>query len=127
MNLITITGNVGKDSELKHLQSGTAILSFSLAVERGYQKDKSNKVSDWFNVTIFGKFAEVMANHIKKGTKVLVSGEMQLTYDKEKMKTYTNINADKVEILKWANDSSDKEIKESDFAAVDEMDQDIPF
>jgi len=126
MNLITITGNVGKDSELKHLQSGTAILTFSLAVERNYQKDKDNKVSDWFNVTLFGKYGEIMANHIKKGTKVLVSGEMQITYDKEKQKTYTNVNADKVEMLKWANDSSDKEIKESDFAAVEDSDE-IPF
>ena len=125
MNNLIITGNVGKDSELAYLQNGTAILKFSMAVERGYQKDKQNKVSDWFNIVMFGKYGETMANHIKKGTKVLVSGEMQITYDKEKQKTYTNVNADKVEMLKWANES-EVTPSQDNFTEMD-LGEEIPF
>ena len=124
MNRITILGFVGKDSELKYTKGGTAVLNFSMAVERSYQKDKDNKVSDWFNVVIFAKFAEVMADHIKKGTKVLVSGEMHIDYDKETQKTWTKVIADTVEITKWAK--TDNEIKESDFSSVEDDDS-IPF
>ena len=126
INNITLTGNVGKDSSLKYTKGGTAVLNFSMAVERSYQKDKDNKVSDWFNVVIFAKFAEVMADHIKKGTKVLVSGEMHIDYDKETQKTWTKVIADTVEITKWAKE--DNEIKESDFSSVeDDLGDDVPF
>ena len=127
MNNIILSGNVGKDSELTFLQNGTALLKFSMAVERGYQKDKQNKVSDWFNIVLFGKYGEAMANHIKKGTKVLVSGEMQITYDKDKQKTYTSVNADKLEMIKWANDGKgEKEDNSEDFSSVED-DDNIPF
>ena len=128
MNLITISGNVGKDSELKYTQGGTAVLNFSMAVERSYQKDKNNKVVDWFNIVLFGKFAEVMANHVKKGCKVLVSGEMQIDYDKESGKTWTKVKADTLEITKWAEDSKKgDEINPDDFASVEDMDSELPF
>lgn len=134
MNNLIISGNIGKDAELQYLQNGTALLKFSIAVERAYQKDKKNKVSDWFNVVMFGKFAEIMATHVKKGAKVLVSGEMQLTYDKEKQKTYTSVVADKLEMLKWVeekdtpkNDSKGFAQEDANgFSPVEDL-EDIPF
>ena len=70
MNVISIAGTVGKDAEMKYLQDGTAIASFSVADSQG--KDKTV----WWNCSLFGKRAESLGQYILKGTKVTVSGQV---------------------------------------------------
>lgn len=76
MNLWAITGNLGKDAEVKALPSGTMICEFSVAVKSGYgDKEKTN----WANCVIFGKKAEGgLPAYLKKGTQVAISGELEL-------------------------------------------------
>lgn len=69
MNSITIAGTAGKDAEVKYLNDGTAIASFSVADSQG--KDKTV----WWNCSLFGKRADALAPYILKGTKVTVSGQ----------------------------------------------------
>jgi single-strand DNA-binding protein len=71
MNSITITGNLGKDSEMKILPDGTQILSFSVADSQG--RDKS---SIWWNCTLFGKRAESLQAYLNKGQTVTVIGSV---------------------------------------------------
>jgi len=120
MNNITIAGNIGR-SELRDV-NGTSLLSFSVAVERSYQKDKDNKVTDWFNCSLWGKRAEALQGYLKKGAKVCVSGEMQS--NKKEEKTYWNININDVSIMKWPEDG--KTVDEDEFKSV-EADDSIPF
>jgi len=70
MNVITIAGTVGKDAEMKYLNDGTAIASFSVADSQG--KDKTV----WWNASLFGKRAEALGQYILKGTKVTISGQV---------------------------------------------------
>jgi single-strand DNA-binding protein len=70
MNVITIAGTTGKDAEMKYLNDGTAIASFSVADSQG--KDKTV----WWNASIFGKRAESLGQYILKGTKVTISGQV---------------------------------------------------
>ena len=70
MNVISIAGTVGKDAEMKYLNDGTAIASFSIADSQG--KDKTV----WWNCSLFGKRAEALGQYIHKGTKVTVSGQV---------------------------------------------------
>ena len=70
MNIITIAGTVGKDAEMKSLQDGTAISTFSVADSQ--LKDKTI----WWNCSMFGKRAESLNQYILKGTKVTVSGQV---------------------------------------------------
>ena len=76
MNLWAITGNLGKDAEVKSLPSGTSVCEFSVAVKSGYgDKEKTN----WANCVIFGKKAEGgLPAYLKKGTQVAISGELEL-------------------------------------------------
>lgn len=67
MNSITITGNLGKDAELRSLNDGTAVLSFSVADNQG--KDKP---SIWWNCSLFGRRAESLAQYLTKGQQVTV-------------------------------------------------------
>ena len=68
MNSITIAGIVGKDDEVKVLQDGTNIASFSVADSQA--KDKTI----WWNVSLWGRRAESLHASITKGTKVTVTG-----------------------------------------------------
>ena len=71
MNSITITGNLGKDAELRNLNDGTAVLSFSVADNQG--KDKP---SIWWNCSLFGRRADSLAQYLTKGQQVTVIGNV---------------------------------------------------
>jgi len=73
-----IVGQVGKDAEMRYTPSGTAVTSFSIAVDRSY-KDKSGemvKKTIWYRVQVWGKLAEICAK-ITKGEKLLVEGTLE--------------------------------------------------
>ena len=69
MNSITITGNLGRDAEMRALNDGTPVLSFSVADNQG--KDKP---SIWWNASLFGKRAESLQQYLTKGQQVTVVG-----------------------------------------------------
>lgn len=75
----TLIGNVVADPELKFLQSGSAIASFSIAVKK---KRGEETYTSFFDCTAFGTMAENIANSIRKGDRVVVTGELnQRTYE----------------------------------------------
>lgn len=69
MNNITIAGQLGKDAEVRYLQNGDAVSSFSVADSQG--KDKP---TIWWRCSLFGKRAESLAPYLTKGQAVTVSG-----------------------------------------------------
>ena len=69
MNNITIAGQLGKDAEVRHLQDGTAVASFSVADSQGREKP-----TIWWRCGLFGKRAESLAPYLLKGQAVTVSG-----------------------------------------------------
>ena len=76
MNLFSFTGNLGKDCEVKTLQSGSTVCEFSVAVKSGYgDREKTN----WVKCAMFGKKAEgQLPQYLRKGTQVAISGELEL-------------------------------------------------
>lgn len=76
INLIVVSGNAGKDAEVKFLQNGNAVGRFTLAVNNSFSKDKE-KPPMWLTVKVFGKQAEYCGENIKKGTGVAVSGRLE--------------------------------------------------
>ena len=77
MNIISLTGNLGKDNEVKQLSSGTTVLNNSIGVRSNSKVGGEYKTS-WFNVSIFGKSAEIFNQYTKKGSKVLLTGEVRI-------------------------------------------------
>lgn len=92
MNNITITGNVGRDPELKFSQSGMAVVKFSVADTSG--KD-DNKKTQWWNIVCFGDLGENVAASINKGTRVQVIGKVQ----KEKYTGNDGVEKERTEVL----------------------------
>lgn len=77
INQVTITGNLGSDSELRQTQGGMSILSFSVCVnERKKQGNEWVNDPNWFDVLVFGQRAQSLAQYLVKGTKVAVSGRL---------------------------------------------------
>ena len=74
---ISILGNTGSDAELRYSEQGLPIASFSIA-SNSFRKTQEGRVqvTEWFNVTAFGKVAETLAAHVKKGTQLLVLGRL---------------------------------------------------
>ena len=75
MNVLTASGNLGKDAVLKATPSGTQLLSFSVGASSGFSERKKTL---WLNCTIFGKRAATLEPMLLKGKKVVVSGELSL-------------------------------------------------
>jgi len=75
---IIITGNLGRDPEMRYTPSGQAVTSFSIAVNESYTSANGEKVKRtiWFRVTAWGKQAEICNQYLKKGQQVLVDGRM---------------------------------------------------
>ena len=77
MKRLTITGNIGRDPEMRLDPSGTQFATFAVGISTG---TKTNPKTDWVDVSCNGKLAEIACMYAKKGTKVLVDG-------------YPNVNA----------------------------------
>ena len=74
---ISILGNAGRDVSLRQSEKGTAVASFPIA-SNSFKNGPEGRVqvTHWFNVTAFGKTAETLAEHVKKGTYLLVHGRL---------------------------------------------------
>lgn len=73
MNSISIKGRLTRDPETRHTDSGKSVTNFSVAVNRRFQRDKT----DFFNVTAWEKTGEFVDKYFRKGNEIVVEGEMQ--------------------------------------------------
>jgi single-strand DNA-binding protein len=77
INLAIITGNATRDPELKFTPSGTAVCTFGVATNHSIKKnDQWTDIPTFHNIVVWGKQAEYIANTIKKGTKVSITGRI---------------------------------------------------
>lgn len=108
MNIISLTGNLGRENEVKQLSSGTTVLNNSIGVRSNSKVGGEYKTS-WFNVSIFGKSAEIFSQYTKKGSKVFLTGEVRIR-DYKKQDGTTGMSVDLIvnnfEFLDSANGNS---------------------
>ncbi len=74
-NSVVIVGRVGQDPEMKYFESGKVRTTFSVAVNRWNAKEKA-ETTDWFNVDVWDKQAEIAGEWVKKGRLVGVEGRI---------------------------------------------------
>ena len=75
-NVVAIMGRLTADPELKHTQSGVAVTSFTLAVQRGY-KQGGEYETDWVDVVAWRQTAEFICKYFTKGQMIAVTGSIQ--------------------------------------------------
>lgn len=97
-NICTLTGNLGRDPELRYFESGNQKAEFAIAVSTG--KDKP---ADWFDVCVWGKSAERAAKLLRKGSRAVVVGSLKQErwQDRESGANRSKVvlNAQSVEII----------------------------
>lgn len=76
MNLFIGMGRLVRDADIRYTQDGKAVAGFSIAVDRRFKRE-GHPDADFFNCTAFGRNAEFVERYIHKGTKVVISGELQ--------------------------------------------------
>lgn len=91
MQNITISGNIGKDAELRTVRD-TQVLSFNVGVKNGYGRDAG---SVWYRCSLWGAAAAAFANGLTKGTKVFITGE--LTHDEYEGKAQFNVRVGSID------------------------------
>jgi single-strand DNA-binding protein len=111
MNKVFLIGNLTRDPELSTAGgSGVSVCRFGMAVNRRFQNKDGSRETDFFNITAWRDLGENCAKFIKKGSKVAVSGELQIrNYDDKdgNKRTAVDIIAAEVEFLDKRNSSGD--------------------
>ncbi|CAB5225540.1 Ssb Single-stranded DNA-binding protein [uncultured Caudovirales phage] len=129
LNHCQFIGRLGKDVELRFSGQNDAVATFSLAC--GW-KTKTKEGTEWINVTVFGKLAEICAEYLKKGSQVYVSGRMRTekyTTKEGIEKSGTKIIADTMQMLGGKSEGSKQAQAKNEPEQTDEpmLDDDIPF
>lgn len=107
MNKIVLLGRMVRDPEIRYTQSGKVVASFTLAVNRPFQKDGVQE-ADFINCVLWGKQAETVGNNVTKGQRLLVSGRLQIrSYDaKDGSKRYvTEVMCEDFEFIERKGDN----------------------
>ncbi len=104
INKVILVGNVGKDPEVRHLDSGVAVTTFPLATSETYRNKEGQKVTntEWHNIVLWRGLAEVAEKYVKKGNPLYIEGKIRTRSweDKDGNKRYTTeIIADNMQML----------------------------
>ena len=81
VNKVILLGNLGRDPEIRSMQSGSKMASFSIATSKRWRdkntQEQKEKTS-WHNIVVFGDgLVNIVENYVKKGSKIYVEGELQ--------------------------------------------------
>lgn len=142
MNKIILMGRLTRDPETRYGgANNTAVARFSLAVDRRFKRE-GEPTADFFNITAFGKLGEFVEKYLKKGTKVVLEGELRNDNytNKEGQKVYgTQIIANTIEFAESkaasegynntnTNNYNESKETEDDFMNIpDQVEETLPF
>ncbi len=93
INKVIFVGNLGKDPEIRSLDNGVKVASFSLATSESYKNKEGQRVeqTEWHNIVMWRGLAEVAEKYLKKGAQIYLEGKIRTRSwdDKEGNKRYT--------------------------------------
>jgi single-strand DNA-binding protein len=140
-NVLSFTGTVGKDAEVRHLPSGQVVLSVNVANNIGFG-DKQKTI--WVRVSLWGKRAEgELKNYLRKGQQVFVSGELTMseyTANDGNKRSQLELNASTLDLVGKRESNNDRHPVDASKSTIDppnkliyppdnndQYDYDIPF
>ena len=105
LNKVLLIGNVGKDPDVRHLEGGASVASFTLATTERYRErgsGESKEITEWHNIVAWRQLADLAENFIRKGSQIFVEGRIRSRSwdDQNGQKRYiTEILADSIQLL----------------------------
>jgi len=104
INKVILVGNVGQDPETRYMPNGNAVTNITLATSETW-KDKNTgeqqERTEWHRVTFYQRLAEIVAEYVRKGSKLYVEGRLQTrSWEQDGIKRYaTDIIANEMQML----------------------------
>lgn len=113
MNKVMLIGNVGTEPEVKYVEAGVAVARFRFATtEKGYTLQNGTQVpdrTDWHNVILWRKLAEVVEKYVHKGDKLYLEGRLRYTTYDDKQGVRHNVTEIWVENMEMLSPRSTAE------------------
>lgn len=132
LNNVVIMGRLTRDPELRRTQSGTAVTSFTMAVDRDFKSQSGEKETDFIDVVAWRNTGEFAAKYLAKGRMAAVEGRIQVRDWQDKdgnRRKSVEVVADNVYFADSKRDSKPQESRTVDDQEFDEIedDGDLPF
>lgn len=116
MNKVQLLGRLTRDPEVRRTDEGLAIATFSVAIDRGKDRNGNDRGADFPRVVVYGRQAENAERYLGKGGRVAVEGHIKTgSYNDREGKTVytTDVVAERVEFIDWkSNDTQDAQAEE---------------
>ncbi len=140
VNKVILVGNLGKDPDTRYMPSGSAVTNFSIATSESWKDKQTGEQKDrteWHNISMFGRLAEIAAEYLRKGSQVYIEGKLRTRkwQDKQGNDRYTTeVVADEMQMLGGrsgggapAASQDSGSSSPSPQSSPDDFDDDIPF
>ncbi|HLB42486.1 MAG TPA: single-stranded DNA-binding protein [Gammaproteobacteria bacterium] len=149
VNKVILIGNLGRDPELRYTPSGMAVVNITLATSEAWKDKQSGEMqerTEWHRIVFYQRLAEIVAEYLRKGSKIFVEGRLRTTKWQDKTsgqdRYTTEIIADNMQMLDSKGGGSSSTDAPTSFekpAAVaatgtsgaapvlDNFDDDVPF
>ena len=145
LNKVILIGNLGRDPEVRYMPNGEAVCNFSIATSETWndrQTGQRQERTEWHNITLYRRLAEVAGQYLKKGSQVYIEGRIQSRKYTGKdgiERTAYEIIGSEMKMLGGGNDSGQQNAQHTPPAPpsrqapaapaqpVDDIDDDIPF
>lgn len=134
-----LVGNLGRDPEVRRLDSGSMVATFSVATTEVYNDKSGNRQeqTEWHNIAVWGKPAEIAEKYLKKGSSVYIEGRIRSRDYTDKntnqQKRFYEIVCDRFQMLDRKTDgsmssaSSSSPVSSEVSSGIDEPVDDLPF
>lgn len=134
VNKVIVVGHLGADPETRYMPSGSAVTNLRIATSEQWKDKESGEkkeATEWHNVSMFGRLAEIAAEYLKKGAAVYIEGKLRTRkwQDRDGNDRWTtDIIANEMQMLGGGKGGTQKSARTSEPApATQEFDDDIPF
>jgi single-strand DNA-binding protein len=127
LNRVQIIGRLGKDPEARTTKTGSAVVSFSVAVDRLWKSraGESRKETDWFNVEAWGKLGQICLKFLGKGRLVFIEGRLltQRWEHEGEARYFTKVVASSMQMLDRPKEAEETEAEMPHEAVLDEAEE----
>ncbi|GGI80138.1 single-stranded DNA-binding protein [Shewanella gelidii] len=105
VNKVILVGNLGKDPEVRYMPNGNAVANFTVATSESWkdQQGQTQERTEWHNIVMYRRLAEIAGEYLKKGSKVYLEGKLQTSKWQDQQtgqdRYKTEINASEMQML----------------------------
>lgn len=127
MNKVILCGNIVEDGEMRVTENDKVKVNFTLAINKRITKDKTK--TTFIPCVIWGKFGETVVKYLKKGSQLIVDGELEINNVKGEKgwKTYAYVNVNDIQFGRQPKGAKQEVERNNKNRGMVEVDEDVPF